>query len=203
MPSQPVPSHHWQGWEGLFRGAREVSLDLMTEQMQPDLNMREGKREWKLQALNLLCSEASGNQWNIVILFWKDIKWHHFYCFSVWQIHLCHQESATTLFSVDKTILFSEFKKFLRVLLCPGSVLSITLARPQSTGRLHPRTDFQRERRDSPARCSETEQDPKVLVPHVLCLPFFCGKNFSQRTSLIREVRKCRNKGKQSQETKL
>lgn len=134
MPSQPVPSHHWQGWEGLFRGAREVSLDLMTEQMQPDLNMREGKREWKLQALNLLCSEASGNQWNIVILFWKDIKWHHFYCFSVWQIHLCHQESATTLFSVDKTILFSEFKKFLRVLLRPGSVLSITLARPQSTG---------------------------------------------------------------------
>ena len=44
----------------------------------------------------------------------------------------------------------------------------------------------------------ETEQDPTVLAPHVLHL---C-KNFSQRISLIREVRKYRNKGKQSKETK-
>ena len=34
-------------------------------------------------------------------------------------------------------------------------------------------------------------------------LPAFCPwKNFSQRISLIREVRTCRNKGKQSKETK-
>ena len=44
---------------------------------------------------------------------------------------------------------------------------------------------------------SETEPDSMVLPP---CpLPDFClQKNFSQR-SLIREVRKCRNKGKQSE----
>ena len=103
------------------------------------------------------------------------------------------------MLSADQTILFSEFKEFLRVLLRLSSVLPITLARPQSTGRSHPRMDFQRKRRDGPAKCSETEQDPTVLIPHALCLP----ETFSQRTSLIREVRKCRNKGKQSQETKL
>ena len=57
------------------------------------------------------------------------------------------------------------------------------------------------------ANSTETEQDPMVLPlpsppPHVPCLPFVCRKNFSQRISLIREVIKCRNKGKQSNRTK-
>ena len=38
---------------------------------------------------------------------------------------------------------------------------------------------------------------------HPCTQPAFClWKNFSQRVSLIREVRRCRNKGKQSKETK-
>ena len=40
----------------------------------------------------------------------------------------------------------------------------------------------------------ETEQDPVVLVPHVF-MEF-------QRKNLIRKVRKCRSKGKQSSKTK-
>ena len=45
---------------------------------------------------------------------------------------------------------------------------------------------------------NEMEQDPIVLAPSCP-LPAFCPwKNFSQRISLIREVRKCRNKGKES-----
>jgi len=40
------------------------------------------------------------------------------------------------------------------------------------------------------------EQCPMALAPHVLILPFVCEKNFRQRICLIREVRKCRNKGK-------
>ena len=48
---------------------------------------------------------------------------------------------------------------------------------------------------------NEMEQDPIVLAPSCP-LPAFCPwKNVSQRISLIREVRKCRNKGKQSKET--
>ena len=47
-------------------------------------------------------------------------------------------------------------------------------------------------------RCAppETEQDPMVLThlpPHVLCLPFVCGK-LSQSISLIREVRNVETK---------
>ena len=54
---------------------------------------------------------------------------------------------------------------------------------------------------------SETEQDTVVLAPRPRPppspLPAFClWKNFSQRINFIREVRTCRNKGKQSKETK-
>ena len=50
-------------------------------------------------------------------------------------------------------------------------------------------------------RQSETEQDPLVLTP--MSLPaFHLWKNFSQRISLIREVRKHRSKEKQSNRTK-
>ena len=43
-----------------------------------------------------------------------------------------------------------------------------------------------------------------VFAPHVLNLPFVCGKKKnSQRMSLITEVRTCRNKEKQSKESKL
>ena len=68
-------------------------------------------------------------------------------------------------------------------------------------------TDSPIESTFAPGR-TETEQDPMVH-PHPTpqrppCpLPAFClWKNFSQRISLIREVRKCRNKRKQSKETK-
>ena len=36
-------------------------------------------------------------------------------------------------------------------------------------------------------------------TPHLLSLPSVCGKNFSQRITLIREVRKCRNEIKGDQ----
>ena len=48
----------------------------------------------------------------------------------------------------------------------------------------------------------ETKQDPMVLIPLCLQSAFCLWKNFSQRISLNREVRKCRNKGKQSNKTK-
>ena len=47
----------------------------------------------------------------------------------------------------------------------------------------------------------EKEQDPLVLPPPCPQPAFCLCKNFSQRISLIREVRKCRNKGKQSNKT--
>lgn len=45
-----VSSHHWQAWKGPSE-AEEVSLNLVTEQMQPDCNMREGKRDLELKPL--------------------------------------------------------------------------------------------------------------------------------------------------------
>ena len=48
----------------------------------------------------------------------------------------------------------------------------------------------------------ETEQDPMVLHPWCPLLAFCLQKNFSQGISLIREVRKCRSKEKQSNKTK-
>ena len=47
---------------------------------------------------------------------------------------------------------------------------------------------------------TETEQDPMVLAPHILCLYFVCGKIFSQRIRLMKEAKTCRNKRKQSKE---
>ena len=50
---------------------------------------------------------------------------------------------------------------------------------------------------------TETEQDPMVL-PLPCPLPASClWKNLSQRINFIREVRTCRNKEKQSKESKL
>ena len=46
------------------------------------------------------------------------------------------------------------------------------------------------------------EQDPMVYASHVLSLPFVCEKTLAKKISLIREMRKCRNKGKQSNKTK-
>lgn len=40
-----------------------------------------------------------------------------------------------------------------------------------------------------------------VSASHIFSV-FVCGKSFSQRISLIREVRKCRNKEKESNKTK-
>ena len=41
-----------------------------------------------------------------------------------------------------------------------------------------------------------------VLPCHVLSLPFICGKSLAKEINLIREVRKWRNKEKQSNKTK-
>ena len=49
----------------------------------------------------------------------------------------------------------------------------------------------------------KTKQDPMVLTPPpCLLTAFYLHENFSQRISLIREVRTCRSKGKQSNRTK-
>ena len=50
---------------------------------------------------------------------------------------------------------------------------------------------------DKKKKNSEMEQDPMVLVPHVLSLPFVHGKTLTKKR-LIREMRKYRNKRKQS-----
>ena len=47
---------------------------------------------------------------------------------------------------------------------------------------------------------SETEQDPMVLSHCILHLTLW--KNLNQRITLIKEMRKCKNKGKQSNKTK-
>ena len=47
---------------------------------------------------------------------------------------------------------------------------------------------------------SETEQDPMVLSHCILHMTLW--KNLNQRISLIKETRKCKNKGKQSSKTK-
>lgn len=50
---------------------------------------------------------------------------------------------------------------------------------------------------------NEMEQDSMALAPHVLCPPSVFEKIFSQRISVIREVRKAvRSKEEQSKETK-
>ena len=43
------------------------------------------------------------------------------------------------------------------------------------------------------------EQNPMILAHDVLSLPFGCGKTLTKES---REVRKCRNKEKQSNKTK-
>ena len=47
---------------------------------------------------------------------------------------------------------------------------------------------------------SETERD-LVVLPPMSSAGLLSVENFSQRISLIREMRACRNKGKQSKET--
>ena len=50
---------------------------------------------------------------------------------------------------------------------------------------------------------TDMAQDTMVLAPPPCPQPAFClWKNFSQRVSLIKEVKKCRKKGKPSKETK-
>ena len=50
----------------------------------------------------------------------------------------------------------------------------------------------------------EMEQDPMIFppVPTMSSACLFSVENFNQRISLIREMRICENKGKQSKETK-
>ena len=47
----------------------------------------------------------------------------------------------------------------------------------------------------------EMKNDPLVLAPHVFCL-HFAVENFSQRIGLIRDMKTCRNKGKQRRPNK-
>ena len=47
----------------------------------------------------------------------------------------------------------------------------------------------------------EMEQEPLVLAFTMSSACLLSVENFSQRISLIREMRACRNKGKQSKET--
>lgn len=49
---------------------------------------------------------------------------------------------------------------------------------------------------------NEMEQDFMALAPHVLCPPSVFEKIFSQRISVIREVRKAVRSKEQSKETK-
>ena len=133
MPAQLQSSHHWQDYEE--KGEGKSLLPVMTEQMQTDLTREKGKGSEPPKPLSYCCSKASGNQWNIFMLFQKDIKWHHFYSFSVQQIHLCPKRVLSLSLGWTRLSSSQRFKKFLRVLLCPSSILSITLARSQNFGR--------------------------------------------------------------------
>ena len=79
MPVQPVSSHHWvnqclpisgsisvfPSLAGLERAIQRGTGSLFEPGDRTNaarFNMREGKRELSLQALNLLCYKASGNQ---------------------------------------------------------------------------------------------------------------------------------------------